>query len=485
LVTTTGQYTGRAPNDRFVVKEPSTEDKIWWGKINRPVEPEVYEDLRARVVSYLQNRELFVQDCYSGADPEHRVPLRVVNENAWQNLFARNMFIQEHDGEKLANHIPEYTILHAPGHTVEGERSGVNSEAFVVVHLGRKEVIIGGTQYAGEIKKSMFSIMNFLLPQKGILPMHCSANYGESEDDAALFFGLSGTGKTTLSADSSRTLIGDDEHGWSDNGIFNMEGGCYAKVIRLSPEGEPEIHQCTRMFGTIMENVVIDSNRRADLDSSEFTENTRASYPIPHIPNATRRGMGGQPKNVVFLTADAFGVLPPVSKLTPAQAMYHFMSGYTAKVAGTERGVTEPQPNFSACFGAPFLPLHPTVYAELLGQKLAEGGADTWLVNTGWSGGAFGVGSRMKLEYTRAMVRAILDGTLASASTTEDPFFGIHVPDSCPGVPTEILKPRNTWEDKDGYDAQATKLAGMFAENFKQYADNASDEVKAAGPKVG
>jgi phosphoenolpyruvate carboxykinase (ATP) len=404
---------------------------------------------------------------------------------AWHNLFVRNMFIQEHDEEKLATHIPEYTILHAPGLTVEGEASGVSSEAFVLVHLGRKEVIIGGTHYAGEIKKSMFSIMNFLLPQKGVLPMHCSANYGETEEDAALFFGLSGTGKTTLSADASRTLIGDDEHGWSDSGVFNFEGGCYAKVIRLSPEGEPEIYHTTRRFGTILENVALDSRRRLNLDSAEFTENTRASYPIPHIPNATRQGMGGHPKNVIFLTADAFGVLPPVSKLTPAQAMYHFLSGYTAKVAGTERGVTEPQPNFSACFGAPFLPLHPTVYADLLGKKLADGGADTWLVNTGWSGGPFGVGSRMKLDYTRAMVRGILDGTLAKTPTTEDPFFGIHVPDSCPDVPSEVLEPRNTWADKEAYDAQARKLTGMFAENFKQFEADASDEVKRAGPKVG
>jgi phosphoenolpyruvate carboxykinase (ATP) len=485
LVAVTGQYTGRAPNDRFIVREPSTEGQIWWGKVNRPIEPEVYDVLRARVLSYLQRRELFVQDCYSGADPEHQVPLRVVNELAWHNLFARNMFIQVKDEEKLATHRPEYTILHAPGLTVEGEASGVNSEAFVVVHLGRKEVIIAGTHYAGEIKKSMFSIMNFLLPQKGILPMHCSANYGETEDETALFFGLSGTGKTTLSADASRTLIGDDEHGWSDNGVFNLEGGCYAKVIRLSPEGEPEIYHTTRRFGTILENVALDPDRRLNLDSAEFTENTRASYPIPHIPNATRQGMGGQPKNVVFLTADAFGVLPPVSKLNPAQAMYHFLSGYTAKVAGTERGVTEPQPNFSACFGAPFLPLPPTVYANLLGKKLAEGGADTWLVNTGWSGGPFGVGSRMKLSYTRAMIRAILDGTMAEVPTTEDPFFGLHVPDSCPDVPSEVLKPRDTWADKEAYDAQAQKLAGMFAENFKKFEADASDEVKRAGPKVG
>jgi phosphoenolpyruvate carboxykinase (ATP) len=332
----------------------------------------------------------------------------------------------------------------------------------------------------------MFSIMNFLLPQKNVLPMHCSANYGEDRDDVALFFGLSGTGKTTLSADTSRTLIGDDEHGWSENGVFNFEGGCYAKVIRLSPEGEPEIYQTTRRFGTILENVAMDSlRRRLDLDSSEFTENTRASYPIPHIPNATRELRGGHPKNVIFLTADAFGVLPPVSRLTPSQAMYHFLSGYTAKVAGTERGVTEPQPNFSACFGAPFLPLNPTVYAELLGRKVAERDAKVWLVNTGWSGGPYGVGSRMKLAYTRAMVRAILDGSLAEVGTTPDPVFGVGVPERCPGVPDDVLQPRNTWADKEAYDAQAGKLAGMFVENFRQFEEETSEEVRWAGPHRG
>jgi phosphoenolpyruvate carboxykinase (ATP) len=411
------------------------------------------------------------------------MPIRVVNETAWHNLFARNMFIQEHDPVKLANHVPEYTILHAPGFQAIPEEDGTHSEAFVILHLGRKEVIIGGTHYAGEIKKSMFSIMNFLLPQKGVLPMHCSANYGDTKDDVALFFGLSGTGKTTLSADTARTLIGDDEHGWSENGVFNFEGGCYAKVIRLSPEGEPEIYDTTRRFGTILENVEMDSGRRRlDLDSSAFTENTRASYPIPHIPNATREGRGGHPNNVVFLTADAFGVLPPVSKLTREQAMYHFLSGYTAKVAGTERGVTEPQPNFSACFGAPFLPLNPTEYAGLLGKKLDEVGADVWLVNTGWSGGPYGVGSRIDLPYTRSMIRALLDGTLSETPTRPDPVFGVHVPESCPGAPSEILQPRNTWEDKDAYDAQARKLAGMFRENFKQFNEDTAKEVREAGP---
>ncbi len=484
LVTRTGQYTGRSPKDRFIVKEPSTEDTVHWGRVNVPFQPERYEVLRARLTAYLQGRDLFVQDCYTGADPDHKMAIRVINETAWHNLFARNMFIQEHDPEKLAAHDPEYTIIHAPGFLAVPEEDGTNSEAFVILHLGKKEVLIGGTAYAGEIKKSMFSIMNYLLPRKGVLPMHCSANYGESEDDVALFFGLSGTGKTTLSADSTRTLIGDDEHGWSDNGVFNFEGGCYAKVIRLSPEGEPEIYQTTRRFGTILENVAMDSQRRRlDLDSDAFTENTRASYPIPHIPNATRQLRGGHPRNVLFLTADAFGVLPPVSKLSSAQAMYHFLSGYTAKVAGTERGITEPQPNFSACFGAPFLPLDPVTYADLLGEKTRKHDAQVWLVNTGWSGGPFGVGHRMELKHTRAMVRAILDGSLADVPTVEDPVFGVQVPESCPHVPSEILQPRNTWEDKDAYDAQAAKLAGMFTDNFQHFQGRVSDEVAGAGPK--
>jgi phosphoenolpyruvate carboxykinase (ATP) len=485
LVVRTGQYTGRSPKDRYIVEEPTTKDRIAWGSVNRPFSQEAYEVLRARLTAYLQGRDLFVQDCYTGADPDHKMPIRVITETAWHNLFARNMFIQEHDQGKLEKHVPDYTILHAPGFTASPEEDGTNSEAFVLLHLGRQEVIIGGTHYAGEIKKSMFSIMNYLLPQKDVLPMHCSANYGQGEDDVALFFGLSGTGKTTLSADSTRTLIGDDEHGWGDNGVFNFEGGCYAKVIRLSPEGEPEIYQTTRRFGTILENVAMDSDRRRlDLDSSEFTENTRASYPISHIPNATRDLRGGHPKNVLFLTADAFGVLPPVSKLTPAQAMYHFLSGYTAKVAGTERGVTEPQPNFSAGFGAPFLPLSPIAYADLLGKKIAEREVNAWLVNTGWSGGPFGVGHRIELGYTRAMVRAILDGSLAEVPMTPDPFFGMHVPESCPGVPPEILQPRNTWEDKDAYDVQARKLAGMFVDNFEQFNGDVAKEVREAGPNI-
>jgi phosphoenolpyruvate carboxykinase (ATP) len=483
LVTRTGQYTGRSPRDRFIVKEPTTEESVHWGKVNKPFDPAGYEILQARLTAYLQGRDLFVQDCYAGADPDHKVPIRVVNETAWHNLFVRNMFIQEHDPEKLVTHRPEYTILHAPGFQAVPEEDDTASEAFVILHLGRGEVIIGGTAYAGEIKKSMFSIMNFLLPRKGILPMHCSANYGESEDDVALFFGLSGTGKTTLSTDSTRTLIGDDEHGWSDNGVFNFEGGCYAKVIRLSPEEEPEIYQTTRRFGTLLENVAMDSQRRRlDLDSDAFTENTRASYPIPHIPNATRDLRAGHPTNVLFLTADAFGVLPPVSRLTSEQAMYHFLSGYTAKVAGAERGVTDPEPDFSACFGAPFLPLDPVRYADLLGEKTREHDTRVWLVNTGWSGGTFGVGHRMELKHTRAMVRSILDGSLADVATREDPVFGVLVPERCPGVPPEILQPRSTWDDEDAYDEQARKLAGMFAENFERFRGRVPEEVEAAGP---
>ncbi|MCG6955682.1 MAG: phosphoenolpyruvate carboxykinase (ATP) [Gemmatimonadetes bacterium] len=486
LVCRTGQYTGRSPKDRYVVREPSSEQDVWWGEVNQPFAPERYNALRARLTAYYQGRDLYVQDCYVGADPSYRLPIRVVTETAWHSLFARNMFIQIRDPEELAAHEPEFTLLHAPSFTANPEEDGTNSEAFILIHFGKKEVIIGGTAYAGEIKKSMFTIMNFLLPPKGVLTMHCSANYGADANDVALFFGLSGTGKTTLSADPDRTLIGDDEHGWSDEGVFNFEGGCYAKVIRLSPEGEPEIYETTRRFGTILENVAIDPRtRRLDLDSGAFTENTRASYPIPHIPNATRTGRGGHPKNVIMLTADAFGVMPPVARLSPEQAMYHFLSGYTAKVAGTERGVTEPKATFSACFGAPFMALRPSVYAGLLGKKAEEHDVKLWLVNTGWSGGPYGVGQRMKLAYTRAMVQAILNGTLEGVATRPDPVFGLGVPESCPGVPSEVLDPRGTWKDGAVYDAQASKLAGMFTENFKAFEERVSEAVRKAGPTVG
>ncbi len=483
LVVRTGQYTGRSPNDRYIVREPTTQELIWWGKVNREFDPEAYDKLRRRLTAYLQGKDLFVQDCYVGADPRYRMPIRVINELAWHNIFARNMFIKETDHEKLASFQPEFTVIDAPGFVAHPEEDGTRSEAFILLNFRRREVLIGGTAYAGEMKKSIFSVMNFFLPQRGVLSMHCSANYGKDKEDVAIFFGLSGTGKTTLSADPNRTLIGDDEHGWSDEGVFNFEAGCYAKVIRLSPETEPEIYATTRRFGTILENVAIDAEtRRVDLDSDEFTENTRASYHITAIPNADPSGMAGHPRTIIMLTADAFGVLPPVAKLTPEQAMYHFLSGYTAKVAGTERGVTEPQATFSTCFGAPFMALNPNVYAKLLGEKMTRHKVNAYLINTGWSGGPYGVGSRIKLPYTRAMVTAALTGALEKAPLRKDPVFGLLVPESVEGVPPEILNPRNTWADKNAYDEQAKKLAGMFNENFRQFEDAASPEVRAAAP---
>jgi phosphoenolpyruvate carboxykinase (ATP) len=486
LVVRTGQYTGRSPNDKYVVEEPSSHDKVWWGKANQPFAVERYLALRARLTAYLQGKDLYVEDCNVGADPQWQLPIRVITETAWHTLFVRNMFLRIRDPEALARHEPKFTVIHAPGFNADPARDGTRSEVFVLVHFGNREVIIGGTAYAGEIKKSMFTVMNYLLPQQGVLSMHCSANYGKDQDDVAIFFGLSGTGKTTLSADPERTLIGDDEHGWSDDGVFNYEGGCYAKVIRLNPKTEPEIYATTRMFGTILENVAIDTRTRTlDLGSDAFTENTRASYPISHIPNATREGTAGHPKTIIMLTCDAFGVLPPVARLDSAQAMYHFLSGYTAKVAGTERGVTEPQATFSACFGAPFMALNPAIYADLLGEKISKHNVGAWLINTGWSGGPFGVGERISLPYTRAMVRAVLGGDLDNAPMTEDPIFRVKVPEACPGVPAEVLQPRSTWESPDAYDAQARKLAQMFVDNFKQFSADVPDEVNAAGPRSG
>ena len=483
LVVRTGQYTGRAPKDKFVVQDEYSNEKVWWGAVNQPLDEAKFEALKRRLLAYWQGRDLFVQDCYAGADPSFRLPIRVINEHAWHNLFARNMFIQATPAE-LANHVPEFTILHAPNFHAIPEVDGTRSEVFIVVNLKQRMVLIGGTQYAGEIKKSIFSVLNYLLPQQHVLSMHCSANVGE-QDDVAVFFGLSGTGKTTLSADPQRTLIGDDEHGWSDSGVFNFEGGCYAKVIRLSPEGEPEIYDTTRRFGTILENVGVDSaSGRIDLNDDSLTENTRAAYPISHIPNASRTGQAAHPNNIVMLTADAFGVLPPIAKLTPEQAMYHFLSGYTAKVAGTEKGVTEPTATFSACFGAPFMTLPPTVYAELLGEKIAQHQVNVWLINTGWTGGPYGVGSRMKLAHTRAMVHAALEGTLVDVPMQVDPIFGLAIPTSCPGVPREVLNPRNTWADPVAYDAQAMKLANMFRANFKAFAGSVTPEVLAAGPQT-
>ncbi|MGE0821159.1 MAG: phosphoenolpyruvate carboxykinase (ATP) [Candidatus Binatia bacterium] len=486
LVVRTGQYTGRSPKDKYFVREPSSQDKICWGEVNRPLEETRYDALRARFMAYLQGKDLYVQDCYVGADSAYRVPIRVITEMAWHSLFARNMFLQEHEPTILAQHVPQFTVIDAPGFNANPEEDGTNSEVCILVHFGRKEVLIGGTLYAGEMKKSMLTVMTYLLPSQGVLPMHCSANYGRDENDVAIFFGLSGTGKTTLSADPQRTLIGDDEHGWNDRGVFNFEGGCYAKVIRLSPEGEPEIYATTRMFGTLLENVAIDTaSRRLDLDSDAFTENTRASYPISHIPNATRRGAGGQPKTIIMLTADAFGVLPPVARLTPAQAMYHFLSGYTAKVAGTERGIKEPQATFSACFGAPFMALNPNVYAKLLGEKIAQHQVQVWLINTGWSGGPYGTGQRIKLGHTRAMVRAALSGALAEVPRMADPVFGFQVPQTCPDVPAQVLQQRNTWKDQRAYDEQSRQLAGMFTKNFGQFANKVANEVRDAGPRHG
>ncbi|NIP58731.1 MAG: phosphoenolpyruvate carboxykinase [Gemmatimonadetes bacterium] len=479
----TAPHTGRSPKDKFTVRESSTEDEIDWGDVNVPLSPESYRALREHVVSHLNQRELFVRDARAGADPEHGINVRVVTESAWHSLFAYNMFLRPSLSE-VTEMEPDFTVLHAPGLEARPEEHGTRSSAFIVVNFGEREVLIGGTRYAGEIKKSIFSVLNYLLPDRGVLPMHCSANVGH-DGDVALFFGLSGTGKTTLSADPERGLIGDDEHGWSDHGVFNFEGGCYAKAIRLSPEGEPEIYRATQMFGTILENVILDEEtREIDFDDASITENTRASYPIHYIPNAVIPGRGGHPRNVIFLTADAFGVLPPISRLEPAQAMYHFLSGYTAKVAGTERGVTEPKATFSACFGAPFLPRHPAVYAELLGEKLREHGARVWLVNTGWTAGPYGTGHRMDLTHTRAMVRAALAGKLDDVETERDPVFGIHVPVAVPDVPSDVLRPRGTWDDPEAYDAQAEKLAGMFRENFEKYASEAAREIREAGPTV-
>jgi phosphoenolpyruvate carboxykinase (ATP) len=479
----TAPHTGRSPNDKFIVQEPSSEKEIWWGKVNQPLPEPQFELLYRDVVAHLGGREIFVRDLFAGADPALRVPVRFVTPTAWHALFVWNMFLRP-SAEELARFQPEFTVLHAPEMQADPARHGTRSGTFIVIHFGRRIALIGGTRYAGEMKKSIFTILNYVYPRRGILSMHCSANVG-ARGDVAVFFGLSGTGKTTLSADATRGLIGDDEHGWSDAGVFNFEGGCYAKVIKLSREGEPEIWEATQRFGTILENVVLDpETREPRFDDDSITENTRASYPIWFIPNHVPEGRAGQPQHVVFLTADAFGVLPPVARLSEAQAMYHFLSGYTAKVAGTERGVTEPQATFSTCFGAPFLPLKPGVYARMLGERLARHGTGCWLVNTGWTGGPYGEGRRMKLPYTRAMVRAALEGRLDGVPTREDPVFGLRIPTAVPDVPTEVLDPRGTWADPARYDAQARKLAEMFRDNFTRFADQVSEEVRRAGPRT-
>ena len=478
----TGAHTGRAARDKFIVEEASSQGLVWWGAVNKPFPEDRFKFLFRRIQAFLQGKEIYVQDCYSGADPDYRTLIRVVTEMAWHSLFARNMFIQA-PPEKLEEHVPEFTVLHVPNFHADPEVDGTHSEAFILLNLGQKLVLIGGTAYAGEIKKSIFTVANYLLPQERVLSMHCSANLGES-GDTAIFFGLSGTGKTTLSADPRRRLIGDDEHGWSKNGIFNFEGGCYAKVIQLSAEDEPQIYETTRRFGTILENVAYDPiTRRLDLDDAALTENTRAAYPLSHIPNSVPEKRGGHPQNIIMLTSDAFGVLPPIAKLTPEQAMYHFISGYTAKLGGTEVGLdAEPKATFSACFGAPFMVLHPTEYAKLLKEKIAQHKVNCWLVNTGWTGGPYGVGKRMFLPHTRALVNAALDGRLNQSKFVEDPIFRVMVPNAAPGVPAEVLMPRSTWQNKEAYDRKARELAGRFHENFKQFSDRVDRDVRKAGP---
>jgi phosphoenolpyruvate carboxykinase (ATP) len=482
FVAVTTPHTGRSPNDKFVVKEPASEKDVDWGKVNQPMSNEKYQLLLGDVRRYLNDcPELFVEDLYCGADHAYRLSVRYVSPNAWHMAFARNMFIRPEQTD-LPTFDPNFTVLHAPEFQADPTRHGTRSTTFIVLNLAERTILIGGTRYAGELKKSMFTVMNYLLPKQGVLSMHCSANIGK-EGDTALFFGLSGTGKTTLSADPNRGLIGDDEHGWSGEGIFNFEGGCYAKVINLSPESEPDIYRTTQMFGTVLENVVLDpATKKVRFADQSITENTRASYPLHYISNFVEGGRGGHPRNVVFLTADAFGVLPPIAKLTPRQAMYYFLSGYTAKVAGTERGVTEPQPTFSACFGAAFLVWHATKYASMLGELLSEHRSNVWLINTGWSGGPYGTGKRIKLAYTRAMVNAALAGDIDDVRKEMDPFFGLAIPIEVKGVPSGVLNPRRTWPDVAAYDAQAKKLAGMFRENFEKFG-SVDPAIKNAGPK--
>jgi phosphoenolpyruvate carboxykinase (ATP) len=479
LLVNSAPYTGRRANDKFVVEEASSKADVWWGKVNKPFSEEKFNALKARVFAYLQGRDVYVQDLLAGSDPNYVLPVRFVQEYAYHSLFVKNMFIEPSD-EQLESFAPGFTVITVPEFKSIPEIDGTLSEVFIILSFEQKLVLIGGTSYAGENKKSIFTVLNYLMPKLGVMSMHCSANIGK-DGDTALFFGLSGTGKTTLSTDPERALIGDDEHGWSDDGVFNYEGGCYAKVINLNAEAEPIIFGLTRSFGTILENVVMDDDTRViDLDSQEITENTRASYSRNMIANIAPGNRGGHPKNVVFLTADAFGVMPPIAKLTPEQAMYHFLSGYTAKVAGTEAGVKEPSATFSTCFGAPFMVHHPSVYANLLRDKITQHGSTVWLVNTGWSGGPYGVGKRMRIAHTRAMLRAALNGDLNNVEFTKDAFFSLAIPTSCPDVPDEVLNPRNTWADTSAYDKQASHLVDLFRKNFEQFADSVSEAVRSA-----
>ncbi len=484
FIVNTGQHTARAAADKFIVQEESTADRIWWGEYNRPFSAEKFNALIARLQSYLIGEELYVQDCYAGADPNYRMPIRVITEKAWHSLFARNMFIPVQTQDEAKRHVPDFTIVALPGFRCDPRIDGTRSETAILLNYAQRLAIIANSAYAGEIKKSVFTILNFLLPNEGVLAMHCSANIGAG-GDVALFFGLSGTGKTTLSADPKRRLIGDDEHGWSDEGVFNFEGGCYAKVIRLSAEHEPQIYACTHRFGTILENVIYDpTTRKVDLNDDRVTENTRCSYPLEFIPNVVAEKMSRtHPKNVIFLTCDASGVLPPIARLSPEQAMYHFISGYTSKIAGTEIGLgIEPQITFSACFGAPFMVHHPFKYAELLKQKMAKHGVTCWLVNTGWTGGPFGVGKRISIRHTRNLLNAALDGKLKKVEYRKDKLFDFEVPTSCPEVPEDVLDPSSTWGNKDEYWKKYDALAARFVENFKLYASGCPDEVMKAGP---
>ncbi len=485
FIVNTGKWTARAANDKFIVKEQTTENNIWWGVYNRPYDPQKFGNLLTRLQAFLQGEELFVQDCYVGADPNYQMPIRIITDTAWQSLFARNMFIKIRNRDELKRHVPEFTVIASPSFKCDPSIDGTRSETAMIINFSQRLAIVAGTSYGGEIKKTVFTIMNYLKPLENVMAMHCSANVGD-KGDVALFFGLSGTGKTTLSADPKRKLIGDDEHGWSDEGVFNFEGGCYAKVIRLSAEAEPEIYNCTRKFGTILENVIWDpASRRIDLDDESRTENTRASYPLEFIPNAMPDKMTRtHPKNVIFLTCDATGVLPPIARLNMDQSMYHFISGYTSKIAGTEIGLgIEPEIAFSACFGAPFMVHHPFYYANLLKQKMEKHGANCWLVNTGWVGGKFGVGKRISIRHTRNMLNAALDGLLDDVKYRKDKLFNFEVPFTCPGVPDDVLEPSNAWGNKDEYWMKYDALAARYIENFKLFAKGIPDEVINAGPK--
>jgi phosphoenolpyruvate carboxykinase (ATP) len=481
LVVETGKHTGRSAKDKFIVRDAETENTVWWGKVNVPMTPEHFAALKADFLADLAAKDtLYVADLFGGSQPEHRVNVRVVNELAWHNLFIRTLLVRPSEAE-LDGFVPEYTIIDLPSFRADPARHGCRSETVIAVNLSEKLILIGGTKYAGEMKKSVFGILNYLLPARGVMPMHCSANIGP-DGKTAVFFGLSGTGKTTLSADASRTLIGDDEHGWSDTAVFNFEGGCYAKMIRLSPEAEPEIYATTKMRGTVLENVVMDADGNLDLDDASLAENTRGAYPLEFIPNTSKDNLGPVPSNVVMLTADAFGVLPPIARLTPDQAMYHFLSGYTAKVAGTEIGVTEPEATFSTCFGAPFMPRHPSVYGNLLKERIAKGNVQCWLLNTGWTGGKYGVGSRMPIKATRALLNAALDGSLNGAEFRKDPNFGFDVPVAVDGVDSAILDPRSTWADPAEYDRTAHKLVQLFVDNFAQFEAHVDEGVRKAAP---